>query len=91
MVMKDRWQYGKRDANWVAKILKKFDLHRGKVLELGCGNGRVCIPLAKKGYEVTGVDMDKLGIPVKLMIYPKLGHAAPPGGEITKAFKWLQK
>ena len=62
MVMKDRWQYGKRDANWVAKILKKFDLHRGKVLELGCGNGRVCIPLAKKGYEVTGVDISPMYI-----------------------------
>jgi len=35
--------------------------------------------------------MDKLGIPVKLMVYPKLGHAAPPGGEIIKALKWLQE
>lgn len=27
-----------------------------KVLELGCGTGRLTIPLAKNGYNITGVD-----------------------------------
>ncbi|MCI0617529.1 class I SAM-dependent methyltransferase [bacterium] len=43
-----------------------FDLERyrelvteqgGPVLELGCGTGRVAIPLARQGFEVTGVDL----------------------------------
>ncbi|MEI2607167.1 MAG: methyltransferase domain-containing protein [Candidatus Promineifilaceae bacterium] len=29
---------------------------RGRVLELGCGTGRLLLPLARAGYEVTGVD-----------------------------------
>jgi SAM-dependent methyltransferase len=29
----------------------------GPVLELGCGNGRIAIPLARAGVEVTGVDL----------------------------------
>jgi SAM-dependent methyltransferase len=28
-----------------------------KVLELGCGTGRVCIPLAKAGTDITGIDV----------------------------------
>jgi len=30
----------------------------GPVLELGCGSGRVCLHLARLGYEVCGVDVD---------------------------------
>ncbi len=29
----------------------------GPILELGCGSGRVVVPLAETGYEVTGVDL----------------------------------
>ena len=28
-----------------------------KVLELGCGTGRVCLPLAKDGIDITGIDV----------------------------------
>ena len=28
-----------------------------KVLELGCGTGRVCLPLAKAGTDITGIDV----------------------------------
>src|SRR5579884_273651 len=28
----------------------------GKILELACGSGRVLLPLAQEGYEITGVD-----------------------------------
>jgi SAM-dependent methyltransferase len=30
----------------------------GPILELACGTGRICIPLAAAGYDVTGVDVD---------------------------------
>jgi len=35
---------------------------RGKFLDLGCGQGRDSIALAKLGYQVTGVDISKVGI-----------------------------
>lgn len=35
---------------------------RGKVLDLGCGQGRDAIALSRLGYSVTGIDHSKVGI-----------------------------
>ncbi len=35
---------------------------KGKVLDLGCGQGRDAITLARLGYSVTGIDNSKIGI-----------------------------
>ncbi|MCP4458583.1 MAG: methyltransferase domain-containing protein [Cytophagales bacterium] len=35
---------------------------RGKLLDLGCGQGRDAIPLARLGHEVTGIDNSAVGI-----------------------------
>jgi len=35
---------------------------KGKVLDLGCGQGRDAIALARLGYSVTGIDDSKVGI-----------------------------
>ena len=35
---------------------------RGRLLDLGCGQGRDAIPLAGLGYVVTGIDNSKVGI-----------------------------
>lgn len=34
------------------------ELQRGPLLELGCGSGRILIPLAEAGYRVTGIEID---------------------------------
>jgi SAM-dependent methyltransferase len=41
----------------ILKVLRKNGITRGKFLELGCGNGRISIPIAKRGFQVTGVDI----------------------------------
>jgi len=55
-----RWKYGARDARAITKILKKYGIYRGTILELGCGNGRISINLAKMGFKVTGIDISSL-------------------------------
>ncbi len=35
---------------------------KGELLDLGCGQGRDSIPLAKLGFSVTGIDYSKVGI-----------------------------
>ncbi len=35
---------------------------KGKVLDLGCGQGRDALAIAKLGYEVLGIDSSKVGI-----------------------------
>lgn len=36
--------------------------NKGRVLDLGCGQGRNAIPLARLGFNVTGVDLTEVGI-----------------------------
>lgn len=40
-------------------LLKRID---GKILDAGCGNGRLAIPLAQLGYEIIGVDISSVQI-----------------------------
>ena len=44
---------------------------KGHVLDLGCGQGRDSIALARLGYHVTGVDVSKVGISQMLEIAKK--------------------
>jgi SAM-dependent methyltransferase len=39
--------------------LQMLERYKGSVLELGVGTGRVAIPLAERGYSVTGIDIDE--------------------------------
>lgn len=40
-------------------LLELLEGRRGPVIDLACGTGRLAIPLAEKGFEVTGVDIHK--------------------------------
>ena len=43
----------KGDLQLIKRISKKTD----KILDLGCGYGRVTIPIAKAGYDIAGIDL----------------------------------
>lgn len=56
-LMNQNWRYAPMQVRRIVKILKEFGINKGKVLELCCGNGRICVYLAKKGFNVTGIDI----------------------------------
>src|SRR3989344_1113380 len=42
-----------RDIEFIQKFCKKSD----KILDLACGYGRVTLPMAKAGFDITGIDL----------------------------------
>jgi ubiquinone/menaquinone biosynthesis C-methylase UbiE len=47
--------YADFDADW--HLIQQFAIRSGSpILELGCGTGRLLVPLAEAGFQVTGVD-----------------------------------
>ncbi len=56
------WKQAPRTVKSILKILKDNGIRKGKVLELGCGNGRIILNLAKKGFDAYGVDISQLYI-----------------------------
>ena len=47
---------------WTDNQTAVLSLIQGRVLDVGCGPGRVCLFLQEKGYEVTGIDNSPLAI-----------------------------
>ena len=43
---------------FLCRILKKYGIEDGPVLDLGCGTGKLTRLMAKAGYDMTGVDLD---------------------------------
>lgn len=39
------------------EMFKKFNLSPKRILDLGCGSGNITIPLAERGYNMTGLDL----------------------------------
>ena len=39
--------------------LEQAKLHGGPILELACGTGRIAIPIAEEGFEITGLDISR--------------------------------
>ncbi len=61
-IMNEKWSTAETEANAIAKLLRKYGLKNGKILDLMCGNGRISINLAKLGYKVIGIDLSSMYI-----------------------------
>ena len=63
---KDQWSHDtehNRHETEIARFgLLSYLIEGQKVLEVGCGNGDLSIEIAKKGFDVTGLDISNAGI-----------------------------
>lgn len=60
-VLRRKGERGRREAEALARLLEKHGVPRGgRVVELGCGNGRVAVPLAVLGFRVTCLDVSRV-------------------------------
>ena len=46
-------------VNYIEKIIKNENIKVKNILELACGTGNITIPLAKKGYDIAGIDISE--------------------------------
>jgi len=57
LVLEGMWERGEEDAVAISSYLTEEGLKGAKVLDAPCGIGRVAIPLARLGFDVTGIDL----------------------------------
>jgi 2-polyprenyl-3-methyl-5-hydroxy-6-metoxy-1,4-benzoquinol methylase len=57
LVLEGMWEKGEEDAVAISAYLGAMGLKNGKLLDVPCGIGRVAIPLARLGFDVTGLDL----------------------------------
>jgi SAM-dependent methyltransferase len=48
--------------DWPGSVKKALRLARGRILDLGCGAGRHCLYLQRKGFDMTGIDSSPLAV-----------------------------
>lgn len=58
-LMDQRWPRTEELVNGMMKVLRDIGVYSGSLLDLCCGNGRISIFMAKKGFKATGVDISK--------------------------------
>ncbi|MDI6805692.1 MAG: class I SAM-dependent methyltransferase [Candidatus Bathyarchaeia archaeon] len=58
-LMNERWLRTEEVVNGMVKVLSGFGITSGNVLDLCCGNGRISIHMAEKGFRAVGVDISK--------------------------------
>jgi SAM-dependent methyltransferase len=58
-LLNQRWPRTEKLVDGITKVLDDFGIKAGYLLDLCCGNGRVSIHMAKKGFKVVGVDISR--------------------------------
>jgi SAM-dependent methyltransferase len=58
-LLDERWSRTEELVNGMIKVLSNFGITSGTVLDLCCGNGRISIFMAKKGFKAVGVDISR--------------------------------
>ncbi len=62
-VLNKAWERAEEETRLIAKLLERLGVGKGSlILDLGCGNGRIAINLAKQGYRVVGIDISPVFI-----------------------------
>jgi SAM-dependent methyltransferase len=56
-LLNQKWLKTEELVNGMTKVLDGFGIKSGNLLDLCCGNGRVSIHMAKKGFKTVGVDI----------------------------------
>jgi len=57
------WDTGCPDT-YLVRVVSRWPLHRGAVLDIGCGTGTSSIWLAEQGFDVIGVDVSKEAVAI---------------------------
>ena len=58
-LLNQRWLKTEELVNGMAKVLDGFGIESGNLLDLCCGNGRVSIHMAERGFKTVGVDISR--------------------------------
>ena len=58
-LLNQRWPLTEGLTNGMTRLLKDNGITSGNLLDLCCGNGRISIHMAKKGFKAVGVDMSQ--------------------------------
>jgi len=58
-LLNQRWSGTEKLVDGITKVLDGFGIEAGHLLDLCCGNGRVSIHMAKRGFKAVGVDISR--------------------------------
>ena len=58
-LLNQKWPGTEKLVDGMTKVLYGFGIEAGHLLDLCCGNGRVSIHMAKKGFKAVGVDISR--------------------------------
>jgi len=59
-ILDHMWDQSEPVVDGIVELARANGVDSGKVLDICCGNGRIAIPLAKRGFDVTGIDISEV-------------------------------
>jgi len=59
-ILNHLWHQSEPIVDGIVELAQANGVASGKVLDICCGNGRIAIPLARRGFDVIGIDISKI-------------------------------